>query len=35
MFTVYNSIGVPVYQTSDELEAQFVSMCEDGYYIFR
>ena len=35
MYIVYNSQGVPVYTTSDEIEAEFVAMYEDGWYKYK
>lgn len=31
-FTVYNSQGIPVTQTGDELEAQILADIYDGWY---
>lgn len=32
VYTVYNTIGIPVYTTDDEIEAEIYCSLEDGYY---
>ena len=31
-FIVFNEQGIKVFSTTDEIEAQFVSMYENGFY---
>lgn len=32
IFVIYNSQGIPVYSTTNEIEAQTISDLENGYY---
>lgn len=32
-FVIFNELGIPVYQTDDEYEAQCKSDLENGYYM--
>ena len=34
MFIVYSAAGVPCYRTSDEAEADYMSYCVGGYYVY-
>ena len=34
MFVVYSAAGVPCYRTNDEAEADYLSFCMDGYYVY-
>ena len=34
MFIVYSAAGVPCYRTSDEVEADYISFCMGGYYVY-
>ena len=35
MFVVYSAAGVPCYRTSDEAEADYLSFCMGGYYVWK